>query len=232
MWKLIRHASVVAVRVVLLLALPSACLAEEVRCKDYWHTESQWLEMSVLCEAGARNGEPVSQVAVAIRLLNEGNAEGKAKARKLLQYAATSGYDDAYYWLGSSQRNRKEAIAYLEMAKGSGGMGLFSLTLAADAHFKGSGVPKNFQKAREVYRRAFEAMVRNMNSEIPSPPGEWWTNAKWFAGQNAVIERSERYGFQAQVIDDKYIVVAVEPHPEFSDKELSNRLWKKTNGKK
>ena len=216
----------------LLLTIWKPSLASDVECKDHWNTQSQWHAMSALCETGASRGDPLSQVAVAINLLNEGGSASKVKAEELLRSAAAKGYDDAYYWLGSIQKDRSKAVSYLEMAVGSGGMGLMALAVAADAHFKGTGVPKDFQKARAVYRRAFEAMVDNGNKGIPKPPGEWWSNAKWFVGQNAVIQYAERYGFQMKTDDGKVVVVEVEPHPEFSDKELSDRRWKKISGAK
>ena len=204
----------------------------DIGCKDYWHTEAQWREMSAVCEAGARSGDPLSQVAVAIHLLSRGNSADKQRADDLLQSAAAKGYDDAYYWLGSSQTDTNKAISYLEMAKGSGGMGLMALVIAADAYFKGAGVPKDFQRARAVYRRAFEAMVDNANKGIPKPPGEWWSNAKWFAGQGAVVEYTERYGFEMRTVNGTAVVVEVEPRPDLSDRELSERLWQKMSGRK
>jgi TPR repeat protein len=169
----------------------------------------------------------LSQVAVAIHLLNGVDRADKVRAEVLLQSAAAKGYDDAFYWLGASQADKKKSIYYLEKANGSGGMGLMALAVAADIHFKGDGVPKDFKKARAVYKRAFEAMISNANKGIPKPPGEWWSNAKWFDGQNAVVMYSERYGFQVKTIDGKQFLVSVEPHPELSDKELSERRWKK-----
>ncbi len=224
------YRSVATTGLVWLLTLSNTALAGDVECKDHWNTEAQWREMSALCEAGARDGDPLSEVAVAIYLLNRGKSADRTKAEELLRSAASKNYDDANYWLASAQTDLRTTISYLEKATGSGGMGLLALVVAADAHFKGSGVPKNFQKARAVYGRAFEAMVDNANRGIPKPPGEWWSNAKWFTGQQAVIEYSERYGFQKKEVNGKAVVVEVEPHPEFSDKELSDRLWKRMSG--
>jgi hypothetical protein len=204
--------------------------AYDIQCKDYWNTNSQWNEMSSRCEEGARNGDPLSQVAVAIHLLDGVDRAGRLRAEVLLLSAAAKGYDDAFYWLGASQTDKKKAIYYLEKATGSGGMGLMALAVAADTHFKGEGVPKNFKKARAVYKRAFEAMVSNANKGVPKPPGEWWSNAKWFGGQSAVIKYSERFGYQTKTVDGKAVLIDVEPHPELSDKELSEREWKKISG--
>lgn len=102
-----------------------------------------------------------------------------------------------------------------------------ALVVAADTHFKGNGVPKDFEKARAVYKRAFEAMINNANKGIPKPPGEWWSNAKWFGAQSALIMYSERYGYQAKTVDGKQLLISVEPHPELSDKELLKLQWGK-----
>jgi len=229
---LVRQSGSIVAAGMVLLTLVGASSAAEIECKDYWNTDRQWREMSAICEAGARNGEPLSQVAVAIHLLNRGNLTDKARAEDLLRSAAAKGYDDAYYWLGGCQADANKAISYFEMANGSGGMGLMALVTAADTHFKGLGVPKDFQKARVVYRRAFEAMVDNANRGIPKPPGEWWSNAKWFIGQDAVVSVAERYGFAMKEVNGTTSVVEVEPHPELSDKELAERLWQRLSGRK
>lgn len=225
-----KHSSLlnISIGVALLLAAAQSS-ADDIQCKDYWHTNSQWNEMSSRCEEGARNGDPLSQVAVAIHLLDGDDRAGKLRAQVLLLSAAAKGYDDAFYWLGASQVDKKKSMFYLEKATGSGGMGLMALAVAADTHFKGDGIAKDFKKARAVYKRAFEAMISNANKGIPKPPGEWWSNAKWFVGQSAVIMYSERYGYQARTVNGKQFLVTVEPHPEFSDKELSELQWKRVS---
>jgi hypothetical protein len=40
---------------------------------------------------------------------------------------------------------------------------------------------------------------------------------------------SERYGYQARTVNGKQFLVTVEPHPEFSDKELSELQWKRVS---
>ena len=216
----------ILIGVALLLAAAQSS-ADDIECKDYWNTNSQWIEMRPRCEEGARHGDPLSQVAVAIHLLDSVDRASRLRAEALLLSAAAKGYDDAFYWLGASQSDKKKSIYYLEKARGSGGMGLMALAVAADIHFKGDGVPKDFKKSRAVYKRAFKAMIINANKGIPKPPGEWWSNAKWFGGQSAVIMYSQRYGYQAKTVNGKQFLVNVEPHPELSDKELSELQWKK-----
>lgn len=221
------------VGVVTLLALSTGLSsAAPGKCQDWWNVDAQWLEMSSACETGAAQGDPLSQVAVAIHLLETGNPVDAARAETLLQAAAAKGYDDAYYWLGSSQHDWNKALYYLEMAKGTGGLGLLALAVAADAHFKGEVVPKDFQKAREIYRRAFEAIVANRNNGVPESPGEWWSNAKWFAGGESVMNYSERYGFEAETIDGRLHIVEINPNPGLSDRELMDRRWKRLSGSK
>lgn len=206
--------------------------ADDVQCKDYWHTNAQWEEMKARCEEGVRKGDPLSQVAVAIHLLDDVNRAGAAQAEALLLSAAQKGYDDAFYWLGMSQTDKQKSLYYLEQAQGSGALGLMALVMAAEIRFKGDGIPRDFDKARAVYKRAYEAAIRNFNNGIPKPPGEWWSNAKWFTGANAVLMYSERYGYESRVVDGKQVLVEIAPHPELSDKELSQRQWKKVSGVK
>jgi hypothetical protein len=168
----LRNIPTLAIGVALLLVTVQSS-ADDTQCKDYWHTNSQWNEMSSRCEEGARNGDPLSQVAVAIHLLDDVDRAGRLRAEALLLSAAAKGYDDAFYWLGASQTDKKKSLYYLEKAEGSGGMGLMALAIAADTHFKGDGIPKDFKKARAVYKRAFEAMISNANKGVPKPPGEW-----------------------------------------------------------
>jgi hypothetical protein len=213
-----------------LLLVTNFSTAGDVQRKDYWHTSSQWEEMRSYCEEGARNGDPLSQVAVAIYLLESSDRADRARAEKLLLSAAAAGYDDANYWLGVSQEDKKTAVYHFEKATGGGGMGLFALAVAADIHFKGDGVSKDFTKARAVFKRALDAMASNTNKGIPKPPGEWWSNAKWFGASAALDLHSERYGYQIKRVDGKAVVVDVEPHPELSDKELAQRAWNKISG--
>jgi len=226
-----------ALRNIRMLAMGAALLlagghvaADEVQCKDYWHTRSQWEEMRARCEEGARNGDPLSQVALAIYLLDGPDPAGRSRAQALLSSAAAAGYDDAYYWLGTSQADKKKAVDYLEKATGRGAMGLLALATAADMRFKGDCVPKDFDQARAVFRRAQEAQASNIDHRIPEPPGEWWSNAKWWAAVSALALGAERYGYEIKTVNGKAVVAATTPHPELSDKELAQRIQDRMNG--
>jgi hypothetical protein len=200
--------------------------------------------MRAQCEQGARDGDPLAQVALAIYLLDgvapTGDAQADlaaqaaqaAQAERLLRSAAAKGYDDAFYWLGSMQKDKKIGLHYLEQARGSSGMGLFALSTAADMYFKGNGVPANFNKARALHKRAVEAVIDNARRGMPKPPGTWWENAKWLPAMQIILINSERYGITTGYVDGKLVLKHIAPHPALTDKELSNRAWERIDEKK
>lgn len=188
--------------------------------------------MRAQCEQGARDGDPMSQVALAIDLLDGADPAGYVQAEVLLRSAAAKGYDDAFYWLGTMQKDKRTGLHYLEQARGSSGMGLLALSTAANMHFKGDGVMADGNKARALHKRAIEAMIDNARRGIPKPPGTWWENAKWGAPMQLMLINSERYGLAFENVDGKLIFKKIAPHPELDDNALADLAWKRIGEKK
>jgi hypothetical protein len=206
--------------VLLLLASSAPAQADEVKCKDRWNVSAQWNEMSAACERGVQAGDPLSQVATAIHLLETQDPADRREAHRLLKLAADAGYDDAYYWLGASASSPKAALAYFEQARGTGPMGLQAMAWAAEAYYKGQGAPRDLVRARAAFRKAALQAAANANNGIPAPPGEWWSNAKWFESASVIQGLGRRYGVRIKRIDGKLRVEEGAPDWKLSDEEL------------
>jgi hypothetical protein len=106
------------------------------------------------------------------------------------------------------------------MAQGTGGYGLLTLVVASERHFKGSGVPKNFARAREIFSKTIHRLAHNMDNGIPDlPHDEWWFYKKWTNANSAIIIYAPRYGFKIIQENNKPRVVEIDL-PELSDKDL------------
>jgi hypothetical protein len=211
-----------------------AAATDAGKCVDKKNTDEEWRAMQSWCEQGARAGDPLSQVAVAIHLLDSTDPAGRLRADGLLRSAAAQGYDDANAVLGFSQMDTRyidesqidtqKVLHDLEQANGSGPKGLMGLLFAAEMRFNGAGVPADFEAARATFKRATEAVVNNANRGIPVP-GDTDPFSEWVAGIMMVERFGPRYGYQVETVNGVAVLRETAPQPGMSLQELVRRSY-------